>query len=88
MKFLTTPPVLKPPRRATSDQPAKDLLLYISCMTHAVSTTLVVERTEEGHAYPVQHSVYFTSETLGPSKIRYPQIHKLLCAVLLTTPKL
>jgi hypothetical protein len=37
-KFLTTPLVLKPPRRATPDQPAKDLLLYISCTTHVVST--------------------------------------------------
>jgi hypothetical protein len=45
-KFLTTPPVLKPPCRATSDQPAEDLLLYISCMTHVVSTTLVVERAK------------------------------------------
>jgi hypothetical protein len=32
------------------DQPAEDLLLYISCTTHVVS---VVERAEEGHAYPV-----------------------------------
>jgi hypothetical protein len=47
-KFLTTPPVLKPPRRATADQPAEDLLLYISCTTHVVSTALVVEWTEEG----------------------------------------
>jgi hypothetical protein len=67
-KFLTTPPVLKPPRRATSTQPAEDLLLYISCTTHVVSTALVVERAEEGHAYPVQHPVYFISEVLGPSK--------------------
>jgi hypothetical protein len=49
-KFLTTPPVLKPQRRATPDQPAEDLLLYISYMTHVVSTALVVERAEEGHA--------------------------------------
>jgi hypothetical protein len=54
-KFLTTPPVLKPPRRATPGQPAEDLLLYISCTTHVVSTALVVERAEEGYAYPVQH---------------------------------
>jgi hypothetical protein len=47
-KFLTTPLVLKPPRRATSDQSAEDLLLYISYMTHVVSTVLVVERAEEG----------------------------------------
>jgi hypothetical protein len=71
-KFLTTPPVLKPPRRATSDQPIEDLLLHISCTTHVVSTALVVERAEEGCAYPVQHPVYFISEVLDPSKIRYP----------------
>jgi hypothetical protein len=87
-KFLTTPLVLKPPRRATRGQPAEDLLLYISCMTHMVSTMLVVERTEEGHAYLVQHPVYFISEVLGPSKIRYPQIQKLLYVVLLTARKL
>jgi ribonuclease HI len=87
-KFLTTPPVLKPPRRAMPDQPAEDLLLYISCMTHVVSTELVVERAEEGHAYPVQHPVYFISEVLGPSKKKYPQVQKLLYAVLLTARKL
>jgi ribonuclease HI len=27
--------------------------MYISCTTHVVSTVLVVERAEEGHAYPV-----------------------------------
>jgi hypothetical protein len=87
-KILTTPPVLKPPRRATSTQPAKDLLLYISCTTHVVSTALVVERVEEGHAYPVQHLVYFISEVLGPSKKKYPQVQKLLYTVLLTARKL
>jgi hypothetical protein len=56
-------------------------------MTHVVSTTLVVERAEEGHAYLVQHTVYFISEVLGPSKIRYPQFQKLLYAVLLTARK-
>jgi hypothetical protein len=72
--FLTTPPELKPPRRATPNQSAEDLLLYISCTTHVVRTTLVVERVEEGHAYPVQHSVYFISEVHGPSKIKYPRV--------------
>jgi hypothetical protein len=86
-KFLTTPPVLKPPRRATPSQPTEDLLLYISCTTHVVSTALVVERAE-GHAYPVQHPVYFISEVLGPSKKKYPQVQKLLYAVLLTARKL
>jgi hypothetical protein len=87
-KFLTTPPVLKPPRRATPDQLAEDLLLYISGTTHVVSTTLVVERAEEGHTYLVQHPVYFISEVLRPSKKKYPQVQKLLYAVLLTAHKL
>jgi hypothetical protein len=69
-------------------QPTEDLLLYISYRTHVVSTALVVKREEEGHAYPVQHLVYFISEVLGPSKIRYPQVQKLLYAVLLTAHKL
>jgi ribonuclease HI len=87
-KFLTTPPVLKPPHRATASQSAEDMLLYISCMTHVVSTALVVERVEEGRAYPVHHLVYFISEVIGPSKIRCPQVQKLLYAVLLTARKL
>jgi hypothetical protein len=48
----------------------------------------VVERAEEGHAYPVQHPIYFISEVLGPSKKKYPQVQKLLYAVLLTARKL
>jgi hypothetical protein len=54
-------------------------------MTHVVSTALVVEWIEQGHTHPVQHPVYFISEDLGPSKIRYPQVQKLLYAVLLTS---
>jgi hypothetical protein len=53
-----------------------------------VRTVLVVERAEEGHPYPVQHLVYFISEVLSPSKIRYPQVQKLLYTVLLTARKL
>jgi hypothetical protein len=87
-KFLTTPPVLKPQRRATPNQPAEVLSLYISCTTHVVSTALLVERVEEGHTYPVQHPVYFISEVLGPSKMKYPQVQKLLYAVLLTAHKI
>jgi hypothetical protein len=87
-KFLTTPPVLKPPRRATPGQPTEDLLLYIFCTTHVVSTVLVVERAEEGHVYLGQHLVYFISEVLRPSKVRYPQVQKLLYTVLPTARKI
>jgi hypothetical protein len=47
--------VLKPPRQATPSQPTEDLLLYISCTTHVVSTALVVKRAEEGHE--IQYSI-------------------------------
>jgi hypothetical protein len=53
-----------------------------------VSATIVVERREEGHALLVQRPVYFISEVLSETKIRYPQIQKLLYAVILTRRKL
>jgi hypothetical protein len=53
-----------------------------------VSAAIVVERREEGHALPVQRPVYFISEVLSETKIRYPQIQKLLYAVILTRRKL
>ena len=45
---LTTPPVL------TSPSEGETLLLYTAATPHAVSSTLVVEREEEGHALKVQ----------------------------------
>jgi hypothetical protein len=72
----------------TPNQPAEDLLLCISCTTDMVSTALVVEWVDEGHTYSVQHPVYFISEVLEPSKMKYPQVQKLLNAVLLTARKL
>ena len=53
-----------------------------------VSSALVVEREEEGHAFRVQRPVYFISEVLSNSKTRYPQIQKLLYTVLITKRKL
>jgi ribonuclease HI len=53
-----------------------------------VSAAIVVERQEEGHALPVQRPVYFVSEVLSETKIRYPQVQKLLYAVILTRRKL
>jgi hypothetical protein len=53
-----------------------------------VSTVLVVEREEPGHAYGVQRLIYFISEVLNESKTRYTQIQKLIYAILITTRKL
>ena len=56
--------------------------------TQVVSATLVVEWEEEGHALKVQCLVYFISEVLSVSKTCYPQIQKLLYAVLIAKRKL
>jgi hypothetical protein len=64
------------------------LLIYIAATTQVVSAAIVVKRREEGHALLVQRPVYFISEVLSETKICYPQIQKLLYAVILTRRKL
>jgi hypothetical protein len=64
--LLTSAPILVPP--ATGEA----LLIYVAATTQVVSATIVVERREEGHALPVQGPVYFISEVLSETKIRYP----------------
>ena len=81
-QLLTKAPILVPP---TDGEP---LLLYITTTTQVVSASLVVEREEEGHALKVQHPVYFISDVLSDSKTRYPQIQKLMYAVLIAKRKL
>jgi hypothetical protein len=53
-----------------------------------VSTAIVVERQEDGYAYPVQRPIYFISEVLSESKACYQPVLKLLYAVLITSRKL
>jgi hypothetical protein len=64
------------------------LLLYIVATMQVVSAALVVEREEEGHTLKVQCPIYFVSEVLSDLKTHYPQIQKLLCAILIVKRKL
>jgi hypothetical protein len=80
--LLTNAPILVPPAAGEA------LLIYVAATTQVVSTATVVERREEGHALPIQRPVYFISGVLSETKIRYPQIQKLLYAVILTRRKL
>jgi hypothetical protein len=79
---LQSPPIL------TAPLPGENLLLYITATTHVISTTIMVERPKEGHAFGVQRPVYFVSEVLSESNVRYPSIQKLLYAILITSRKL
>jgi len=64
------------------------LLIYIAATSRVVSTAIVVERDEAGHAYKVQQPVYFIIEVLNEPKTHYPQVQKLLYAILITSRKL
>jgi ribonuclease HI len=79
---LQSPPIL------TTPLPGEDLLLYIAATTHVVRSAIVVERGKKGHAFGVQRIVYFVSEVLSESKVRYPIVQKLLYAILITSQKL
>jgi hypothetical protein len=63
---LAKPLILVPPAIGES------LLIYVAATTQVVSATIVVKRTEEGHALPVQRPVYFISEVLSDTKVCYP----------------
>jgi ribonuclease HI/transposase InsO family protein len=82
MATLAHAPVLMPP------QYGEPLYLYVAATTQVVSAVIVLERTEEGHALPVQRPVYYINEVLSETKARYPQVQKLLYAVVLTRRKL
>jgi ribonuclease HI len=79
---LSNSPILVPPTLGES------LLLYVAATTQVVSLVLVVERAKEAHTLLIQRPVYFISEALSETKVRYPQIQKLLYAIILTRRKL
>jgi ribonuclease HI len=79
---LASAPILTPP------QGGEPLYLYVAATTQVVSVVIMVERTEEGHTVLVQRPVYYISEVLSETKARYPQVQKLLYAVVLVRRKL
>jgi hypothetical protein len=80
--MLKNPPILT---ALTMEEP---MLLYISATTQVVSSALVVEREEPGRFQKVQQPVYFVSEVLSDSKMRYSQMQKLVYAIFMTKRKL
>jgi hypothetical protein len=78
---LTHALILTPPQ----DSP---LVPLRGCDYQVVSAVIVVERMEELHALPVQRPVYYISEVLSDTKTCYPQVQKLLYAVVLARRKL
>nr|CAB3465777.1 unnamed protein product [Digitaria exilis] len=65
---LTNAPVLTSPREG------EPLYLYVAATTQVVSAVVVVERVEEGHSLPVERPMYYVSEVLAETKMRYPHI--------------
>ena len=74
-------PILVAPERG-------EPLLYVAASNHVVSAALVVKREEPGHHLKVRQPIYFVGEVLTDPKVWYPQVQKLLYAVMMATRKL
>src|SRR3954467_1081371 len=76
-KTLSTPPILAVPKER------EPLFLYIAARSSVVSTTLVVERPEEGKVQGIQRPIYYLSEVLHKSQQMYPHYQKLMYAIVM-----
>src|SRR3954464_15189922 len=80
-KTLSTPPILAVPKEQ------EKLYLYVAARNSVVSTTLVIERSEEGKVQRIQRPIYYLSMVLTKSQQRYPHYQKLLLAIIMTSRK-
>src|SRR4051812_30554240 len=80
-KTLSTLPILAVPKER------EKLYLYVAARNNVVSTSLVVDRTEEGKVQSIQRPIYYLSMLLTKSQQRYRHYQKLLLAIIMTSRK-